>query len=109
MPRGKKRRLMCSNTLRPTTTDNGGIRRLTICHLVTLKLEWPVNEGRCPSKGCKIKLWEAAQKQNSEAAAVKRLELLINAQRRHIAHSAGEQWQPLLDYLSGQSGPLPEG
>ena len=29
---------------------NGGIRRLTICHLVTLKLEWPLNERRCPSK-----------------------------------------------------------
>ena len=54
MPRGKTRRLMCSNTSRPITTDNAGIRRLTICHLVTLKLEWPVNEGRCPSKGCKI-------------------------------------------------------
>ena len=55
------------------------------------------------------KLWETAQRQNAEAAAVKRLKLLINAQRHHIAHSAGEQWQPLLDYLSGQSGPLPEG
>jgi len=37
------------------------------------------------------KLWETAQRQNAEAAAVKRLELLINAQRCHIAHSAGEQ------------------
>ncbi|MDS4042485.1 MAG: hypothetical protein RKP20_15090, partial [Candidatus Competibacter sp.] len=37
----------------------------------------------------------------AEAAAVKRLELLIAAQRRQVAHHAGDQWQPLLDYLSG--------
>ena len=47
------------------------------------------------------KLWETAQKQNAEAAAVKRLELLIAAQRRQVAHHARDQWQPLLDYLSG--------
>lgn len=55
------------------------------------------------------KLWEAAQKQNAEAAAVKRLDLLIAAQRRQVAHYAGEHWQPLLDYLSGQLKALPEG
>lgn len=43
------------------------------------------------------KLWETAQKQNAEATAVKRLELLIAAQRRQVAHHAGDQWQPLLD------------
>ncbi|MCP5197394.1 MAG: hypothetical protein H6974_11515 [Gammaproteobacteria bacterium] len=55
------------------------------------------------------KLWEAAQKQNVEAATAKRLDLLIDAQRRHVAHLAGEQWQPLLDYLSGALRQLPEG
>ena len=55
------------------------------------------------------KLWETAQKQNAEAAAVKRLDLLIDAQRRQIAHYAGEHWQPLRDYLSGQLKALPEG
>ena len=54
------------------------------------------------------KLWETAQKQNAEAAAVKRLDLLIAAQRRQVAHHAGDQWQPLLDYLSGQRKQLPE-
>ena len=54
MSRGKTHRPMCLKPSRPTTTDNGGIRRLTICHLVTLKREWPFNEDRCPSKGCKI-------------------------------------------------------
>jgi len=28
---------------------------------------------------------------------------------RIVAHHAGEQWQPLLDYLSGQLKQLPEG
>ncbi len=55
------------------------------------------------------KLWETAQRQNAEAAAVKRLDLLIDAQRRQVAHYAGEHWQPLLDYLSGQLKALPEG
>ena len=55
------------------------------------------------------KLWDAAQKQNVEAATAKRLDLLLDAQRRQVAHLAGEQWQPLLDYLSGQRKQLPEG
>jgi len=55
------------------------------------------------------KLWDAAQKQNVEAATAKRLDLLLDAQRRQVAHFAGEQWQPLLDYLSGQRKQLPEG
>lgn len=54
------------------------------------------------------KLWETAQKQNAEAAAAKRLDLLLAAQRRQVAHHAGEQWQPLLDYLSGKRQQLPE-
>ena len=33
---------------------------------------------------------------------------LIAAQRRQVAHYAGEQWQLLLDYLSGKLKRLPE-
>lgn len=55
------------------------------------------------------KLWETAQKQNAEAAAIKRLELLLDAQRRQVAYYAGEHWQPLFDYLSGKLQQLPEG
>ena len=53
------------------------------------------------------KLWESAQKQNSEAAAVKRLDLLLTAQRRQVAHLAGDHWEPLFNYLADQ-GRLPE-
>jgi len=53
------------------------------------------------------KLWDTAQKQNAEAAAVQRLDLLIDAQRRQVAHTAGAQWEPLLKYLADQ-GRLPE-
>ena len=55
------------------------------------------------------KLWETARTQNTEAAAAQRLDLLLAAQRRQVAHHAGEQWQPLLDYLSGKLKHLPEG
>ena len=55
------------------------------------------------------KLWETAQKQNTEAASLQRLDLLIDAQRRQVAHHAGENWSPLLDYLSGKLKHLPEG
>ena len=55
------------------------------------------------------KLWESAQQQNTEAAAAQRLDLLIAAQRRQVAHYAGDHWQPLLDYLSGKLKQLPEG
>ena len=54
------------------------------------------------------KLWETAQKQNTEAAAAKRLDWLLDAQRRQVAHHAGEQWKPLFDYLSGKRRRLPE-
>ena len=73
------------------------------------KADWiqeRINQGY---EGDVEKLWETAQRQNAEAAAVKRLDLLIDAQRRQVAHSAGEHWQPLLDYLSGQLKALPEG
>ena len=55
------------------------------------------------------KLWETARTQNTEAAAAQRLDLLLDAQRRQVAHHAGEHWQPLLDYLSGKLRHLPEG
>ena len=73
------------------------------------KADWlqaRVNQGY---EGDIEKLWDAAQKQNTEAAAAKRLDLLIDAQRRQVAHLAGNQWQPLLDYLSDQRQQLPEG
>ena len=49
------------------------------------------------------------REQNAEAAAVKRLDLLLDAQRRQAAHHAGEHWKPLFDYLSGKLRALPEG
>jgi hypothetical protein len=55
------------------------------------------------------KLWESAQQQNTEAAAAQRLDLLLAAQRRQVAHYAGDHWPPLLDYLSGKLRQLPEG
>ena len=69
-------------------------------------LQTRVNRGY---EGNVEKLWDAAQKQNAEAAAAQRLDLLIDAQRRQVAHYAGEQWPPLLDYLSGTLARLPEG
>jgi len=73
------------------------------------KADWLQERIKKGYEGDVEKLWEAAQKQNAEAAAVKRLDLLIAAQRRQVAHYAGAQWQPLLDYLSGQRKHLPEG
>ncbi|MCK7577080.1 MAG: hypothetical protein MZV65_15445 [Chromatiales bacterium] len=73
------------------------------------KADWVQERIRKGYEGDVEKLWESAQKQNAEAAAVKRLDLLIDAQRRQVAHYAGEQWPPLLDYLSGKPKQLPEG
>ena len=73
------------------------------------KADWVQERINKGYEGDVEKLWETAQRQNVEAAAVKRLDLLIDAQRRQVAHYAGEQWQPLLDYLSGQLKALPEG
>lgn len=71
------------------------------------KADWMQERIKKGFEGDVEKLWEAAQKQNTEAAAAKRLDLLIAAQRRQVAHYAGEQWEPLLSYLSGK-GQLPE-
>jgi hypothetical protein len=73
------------------------------------KADWVQERIRKGYEGDVEKLWESAQKQNAEAASLKRLELLIDAQRRQVAHTAGERWSPLLDYLSGKLQQLPEG
>ena len=73
------------------------------------KADWIQERIKKGYEGDVEKLWETAQKQNAEAAAIKRLELLLDAQRRQVAHYAGEHWQPLLDYLSGKLQQLPEG
>jgi hypothetical protein len=52
-------------------------------------------------------LWDVAQQQNAEAAALERLDLRLTAQRRQVAYHAGDRWEPLFDYLAGR-GPLPE-
>ena len=72
------------------------------------KADWVQERIRKGYEGDVEKLWESAQKQNAEAASLKRLDLLIDAQRRQVPHYAGEHWSPLLDYLSGQSQRLPE-
>ena len=72
------------------------------------KADWVQERLKKGFEGDVEKLWETAQKQNTEAAAVKRLDLLLDAQRRQVAHYAGEQWQLLLDYLSGKLKRLPE-
>jgi hypothetical protein len=72
------------------------------------KTDWVQERIQQGYEGDIEKLWETAQQQNTEAAAVKRLDLLLDAQRRQVAHYAGERWRPLLDYLSGKLGKLPE-
>ena len=54
------------------------------------KADWVQERIQKGYEGDVEKLWESAQKQNTEAAAVKRLDLLIDSQRRQVAHSAGE-------------------
>ncbi len=46
-------------------------------------------------------LWENAQRQTAETAALKRLDLLIESQRQQVAHLAGDRWEWLYRYLSG--------
>lgn len=72
------------------------------------KSDWLQERIKTGFEGEVEKLWETAQKQNTEAAAAKRLDLLIDAQRRQVAHHAGEKWRPLFDYLSGKLRQLPE-
>ncbi len=72
------------------------------------KADWVQDRIKKGYEGDVEKLWESAQKQNTEAAALKKLDLLLDAQRRQVAHHAGEQWRALLDYLSGKLKRLPE-
>ena len=72
------------------------------------KADWIQERIRKGYEGDVEKLWDTAQKQNTEAAAAQRLDGLIAAQRRQVAHTAGDHWPPLLDYLSGQLKALPE-
>ena len=72
------------------------------------KADWVQERIRKGYEGDVEKLWESAQKQNTDAAAAKRLDWLLDAQRRQVAHHAGEQWKPLFDYLSGKRRRLPE-
>lgn len=72
------------------------------------KADWVQDRIKKGYEGDVEKLWETAQKQNAEAAALKKLDGLLDAQRRQVAHHAGEQWKPLFDYLSGKRRQLPE-
>ena len=73
------------------------------------KADWVQERINKGYEGDVEKLWESAQQQNTEAAAAQRLGLLLDAQRRQVAHYAGDHWPPLLDYLSGKLRQLPEG
>lgn len=72
------------------------------------KADWVQERIKKGYEGDVEKLWATAQQQNTEAATLKKLDLLLDAQRRQVAHHAGEQWRPLLDYLSGKRRELPE-
>ncbi len=73
------------------------------------KADWVQDRIKKGYEGDVEKLWETAQRQNAEAAALKKLDWLLDAQRRQVAHHAGERWRALLDYLSGKLRELPEG
>ncbi|MEZ5577151.1 MAG: hypothetical protein R3F44_16580 [Candidatus Competibacteraceae bacterium] len=93
--------------LRELEAERAAVReRLDFQHA---KADWVQDRLKKGYEGDVEKLWETAQKQNAEAASLKRLDLLIDAQRRQVAHFAGAQWQPLFQYLSGQRPHLPEG
>ena len=77
-------------------------------HFQKAKSDWVQERIKKGYEGDVDKLWETAQKQNVEAAAVQRLDLLLAAQRRQVAHLAGERWEPLYRYLSGKLKQLPE-
>ena len=78
-------------------------------HFQKSKADWIQERIKKGYEGDVEKLWETAQQQNTEATSLQRLDLLLDAQRRQVAHYAGEHWQPLLDYLSGKLPQLPEG
>lgn len=72
------------------------------------KADWVQDRIRKGYEGDVEKLWETAQRQNAEAATLKKLDGLLDAQRRQVAHHAGEHWRPLFGYLSGKLKRLPE-
>ncbi len=47
-------------------------------------------------------LWDNSQKLTAVAAEIKKLQVLIDAQRKQVAQFAGDQWKPLLAYLAGR-------
>lgn len=92
--------------LRELEAEQAAIRERLSFH--KSKADWVQERIKKGYEGDVDKLWATAQQQNTEAASLKRLELLLNAQRRQVAHYAGERWQPLLAYLSGKRRALPE-
>ena len=102
----RNRALTDLSKLRELEAEQAAVRERLDFH--QSKADWVQERIKKGFEGDVEKLWESAQKQNTEAASVKRLDLLIAAQRRQVAHYAGEQWQLLLDYLSGKLKRLPE-
>ena len=66
------------------------------------KTEWLRERMTKGQDGDVDQLWENAAKQNTETATLARLRVLIDSQRRQVAHWAGDQWQPLYRYLADQ-------
>ena len=93
--------------LRELEAERAAIRERLAFH--QSKADWVQERLKKGFEGDVEKLWATAQQQNTEAAALKRLDWLLDAQRRQVAHDAGDQWRPLLDYLSGKLPRLPEG
>ncbi|MEI2769510.1 MAG: hypothetical protein V9G98_01785 [Candidatus Competibacter sp.] len=93
--------------LRELEAERAAVRERLAFHKA--KADWVQDRLKKGYEGDIEKLWATAQQQNAEAASLKRLDLLLDAQRRQAAHHAGEQWKPLFDYLSGKLGHLPEG
>ena len=101
----RRRALTDLAKLRELEAERAAVRERL--HFQKSKADWVQERIKKGYEGDVEKLWETAQKQNAEAAAVQRLDLLIAAQRRQVAHTAGAQWEPLLKYLADQ-GRLPE-
>ncbi len=93
--------------LRELEAERAAIRERLNFH--RSKADWVQDRIKKGYEGDVEKLWATAQQQNAEAASLKRLDWLLDAQRRQIAHHAGEHWKPLFDYLSAKLKALPEG
>jgi len=101
----RSRALTALAKLRELEAERAAVRERL--HFHRSKADWLQERIQKGYEGDVEKLWDTAQKQNAEAAAVQRLDGLIAAQRRQVAHYAGAQWEPLLKYLADQ-GRLPE-